>query len=170
MQEAAVHLFLIFFFGLVVGTFWHEFVGHGLTANFYGGEMKKLAVLGVQVFPSVEVAGFDSKKGFFGWIQYEGVSEKDRPVVSLMGSVSTFVVSCVALAVFLVFKFSGYAKTIVFSFAIWFIDLFQHTLRFGEVLQAAKSLGANEWVFFVGVIGVSIVFAFLIVRRWNELK
>jgi len=171
---------LLLFTGLII----HE-VGHGVTAQWLGGEFRRL-----YVFPGVEVWP-DPGQPFEGdWGMRVGVAEIQwgeeweswqEGLVLLMGSGSTLLVSCAALAGLWIFRPKhglayGFSVIALFYLDILFYTLMPtwfdlpHWIVFGgrepEPLIGAEMLGCPRKVFITLVLIVSILMTISLAGYW----
>ncbi|MFQ5430811.1 MAG: hypothetical protein ACE5E1_10930 [Phycisphaerae bacterium] len=157
---------------LVVGTAWHEVVGHGLVAVACGGRITGIALFGLEIYPPTFVwAGTWPPQ--YGSCGTDGVtSETADALVKLGGSLSTWLVSVVAVVLLCVRRWRGRPRTILIYLGIWWIDLLTYTLPtwgvpksifwgrlYSEPYEAATRLGVPGPLFQAWVVGSSVILA-----------
>lgn len=161
-------------FGLVlchaVGTAWHEVVGHGLTGVACGGRIERVEVLTVQWYPRVEFVGWD---GAYGRCRVEGIQTgRGRRLMSLGGSMSTWLVSVGAVCLLWARRWRGRPRVVLAFLGLWWIDLLTYTLPswglrrsilwgrvYSEPYEAAVALGVPGPVFQALVVTSSLALA-----------
>ncbi len=172
-RAAAVVLLLAA--NVVAGTAWHEIVGHGLVGIACGGRLNQIIVVGVQLWPRLAWTG---TRGAFGWCDVEGVSGGICTHLWLLtGSLSTLLVSILAIALLYARKWNRAFQLILLGCAFWWIDLFTYTLpsfglrryiifgrRISEPYDAAIALGIPGWMFQLFVVATCVMLAALSVR------
>lgn len=143
---------------IVLGTGWHEIVGHGFVGLACGGTIEKVIVTGVQLWPDLRWVG---TQGAFGWCHVDGVTGSLCSQLWLLtGSLSTLLVSVVAVVLLSTRAWSFILRMALLGFAFWWIDLFTYTLpsvglrryilfgrRVAEPYDAAVALGIPGWAF-----------------------
>ncbi len=169
---------------LVVGTAWHEVVGHGLVAVALGGRIERVSILFLDVYPKVEFIGWT---GHYGSCGTGGVQAWwGRRCVSLGGSMSTWCVAVVAVALLWCRRWHAGPRLILTYLGIWWIDLLTYTMptwglrrsviwggRHSEPHAAATALGVPSWAFQVFVVASSVVLLaamILALRRGRAVK
>ncbi|MFO0973336.1 MAG: hypothetical protein U1A27_07855 [Phycisphaerae bacterium] len=136
---------------LVVGTLWHELVGHGLVGVALGGRIESADVLGVQVWPRVAWGGW---KWMYGHCNVSGVPAARDAWVNLGGSLSTFTVGVTATLLLRRRRWGRAKRRLLAWLSIWWLDLFRYSLpalglpairllvpRYSEPFEAARELG-----------------------------
>ncbi len=155
----------------IVGTAWHEVVGHGLTGVLCGGRIESVVVLGVRAYPSLRWEGWTGQYGNCGVDGVEG-AVCDQ-LVSLGGSLSTWLVSVVAVALLWVRRWRRWPRTLLAMLGLWWIDMLTYTLPswglprsvlwgqadFSEPYEAAVGLGVPGPVFQTLVVISSVALA-----------
>lgn len=122
------YIFWIIFcllFTLIFGTMLHEFVGHGLTGIYYGGEIDRVCVLFINYNLSTEKIFIEPC--IFGktWtlIPEENINNDTLSIFTVMGSIPPLIISIIFTLVILFGKFNNfYTRTFIYSLAIQFID------------------------------------------------
>lgn len=111
-------------------------MGHALVGVVYGGRVRQVVVLGTELYPRVAWIGWE---GWFGSCHVDGLpSAAAERVVSLAGSVSTWLVSVVACVVLYVRRWRGLARAALVCASLWWIDL---------VTYLQPALGLRRWLF-----------------------
>jgi hypothetical protein len=136
MGRTAGWLFLalaVALLGLVI----HE-TGHGLTAVLCGGQVTKIKLLALQIWPAMRWTEWD---GLFGGIWYRG-TDRDG-LVLLMGSGSTALLGlCAAIAL----QFTGsrsFLRTVCLAAAVLLpLDILSYSIF--------PALGLRHWILFGG--------------------
>ena len=151
---------------LIVGTFVHEVIGHGLTAVSLGGRITQVVILGLQVYPSLEFVDWPIVSGY-GHINHDGVGTGPRlHLVNMAGSLSTWLVAVLAnLVLWTRRRWYGWPRAVLIVLSLYWIDLFTYTLPtwglkrsilwgpvYSEPYQAAVGLGINGNAFRVFVL------------------
>ena len=166
----------ILLFDLMLGTAWHEIVGHGLTAVAFGARITYVEVLGFEFFPNVRWVGVT---GYFGQCSNSGVNgEIANALVLLCGSLSTWIVGVVCVVLLHVRRWRGWPRMLLIALSIWWLDLFLYTLPslgipryffwghfYSEPYKAAVALGVPGPVFQTLVVILSAVLAAALVRQ-----
>lgn len=162
---------------LVVGTLWHEVMGHGVAALACGGRIAEVELLGVRIYPRLHWLGWPQR---YGACETAGVDgEIARQFVSLAGSLSTWSVAVLAVALLWLRRWNPWPSTLLTGLGIWWIDLFTYTLpswglrrsilwgqsHYSEPYEAAVALGVPGPVFQGFVVASSLLLgAALLVR------
>jgi hypothetical protein len=156
---------------LIVGTVWHEVVGHGLTAVAGGGRIERVEILGAEVYPQIRWLAW---KGQYGFCDTAGVTSGTKEnLVGLMGSMSTWLVAVAAALLLWVKHWGVMARVLLAAMSCWWIDLLTYTLpswglhrsvfwgqsHFSEPYQAAVALGIPGWAFQAFSVATSILLA-----------
>jgi len=163
-------------FDVVVGTAWHEIVGHGLTAVAFGARITYLEVVGFQLFPDIRWVG---ATGYYGYCADSGVEgDAARALILLAGSLSTCVIAVIAAILLCRGGFRRWTWILMCALSMWWVDLFLYTVpSFGlrryilwgsshsEPYLAAVALGVPGPVFQVFVIVTSVILAVVIARQ-----
>ncbi|OGE80868.1 MAG: hypothetical protein A2826_01370 [Candidatus Doudnabacteria bacterium RIFCSPHIGHO2_01_FULL_43_23] len=159
-NEVIRRIFIFCFIGVVMvflTLITHE-TGHVLMAKRYDGEILRVKLLGVEVYPEVKFSGFENN---FGSVRYTGGSSyKEHGWIYLMGSGTNWLIAIGGLLVLFLFKIfrvkNFYLNTIFIFMSLMFLDFI--TYMFGwrlsgekEPFTAAEYLGWNESIFFVCV-------------------
>ena len=170
---AGLGLLLVTF---IVGTVWHEVVGHGLVGVIAGGRIGFVRILGLDVWPEVRWAGWD---GSYGRCQVDDVpTPTGEQIVSLAGSMSTWCVAVAATMLLWVRRWRRPWRTILIYLSIWWIDLLTYTLpswglrrsvfwggTYSEPYESAVNLGIVGGSFQAFVVGTSIFLAAALILR-----
>lgn len=155
----------------IVGTAWHEVVGHGLTGVLCGGRIESVVILGVQAYPALRWEGWIGEYGNCGVDGVEGATRGQ--IMSLGGSLSTWLVSVVAVALLWVRRWRGWPRTLLAMLGLWWIDMLTYILPtwgiprsvlwgqagFSEPYEAAVGLGLPGPMFQTLVVISSVVLA-----------
>ncbi|HUU84027.1 MAG TPA: hypothetical protein VM243_11040 [Phycisphaerae bacterium] len=172
------HVAAILLVALILGTACHEVLGHGLTGVLVGGRIGYVEILGVQVWPEL---------GWHGWPDTYGLcAVTDVPdgtagaVMRLAGSMSTWLVSVLAVALLWLRRWRGWPRFVLVCLSIWWIDLLTYTLPswglrrsilwgpvYSEPYEAAIALGVRGWAFQAFAIGTS---ALLATATWMAIR
>ena len=171
---------LMLFMGLII----HE-VGHGLTAQLLGGEFHRLFV-----FPGMEVWPDPGQPYEGDWGLRVGIAEIEwvedweswqNGLVLLMGSGSTLLLACAALAILWIFRPERGLAYGLSGVALFYMDILFYTLMpawfglphwifFGghdpEPLIGAEMLGIPRTVFIALVLIVSILMTISLAGYW----
>ena len=161
----------------VVGTVWHEVVGHGLTAVACGGWIERVEILGVQVYPDVRwLGGIEC----YGQCETHGIESPTREhLVALAGSVSTWLAAVATVVLLWVRRWNTKAGIVLAALSLWWIDLLTYTLpswglprsvlwgqsHYSEPYEAAVALGMAGWAFQALAILTSALLATATVAR-----
>lgn len=166
---------------IILGTACHEIVGHGFVGIACGGRLNQIIVTGIQLWPRLKWTG---PQGAFGWCDVTGVSGQIcNHLWLLTGSLSTLLVSMIAIALLFARKRSGMTQLILHGFAFWWIDLFTYTLpsfglrryiifgrRIAEPYDAAVALGIPGWICQVFVLVVCGSLAVLSIKSLLRMR
>jgi TRAP-type C4-dicarboxylate transport system permease small subunit len=161
---------------LAAGTAWHELVGHGLTCVALGGRITYVEILGVELWPSLTCSGWPDAYGHCG---VDGLpTPRCEQVVNLAGSVSTWLVSVIAITALWARRWRRLARLIFVCLGTWWIDLLTYTLPswgfrrsilwgpvYSEPYQAATGLGIPGWIFQAVVVACSALLASALILR-----
>ena len=164
---------------IVVGTAWHEVVGHGLTAVLCGGKITYVETLGLRLWPTLGWVGW---QGQYGYCNTEGVTTaRAERVVSLAGSVSTWCVAVASTVLLWTRRWRGWALRVLVVLSLWWVDLFTYTLPswgwrrsilwgrvYSEPYAAAVGLGIPGWAFQGAVVGTSLILALALAVRLSR--
>lgn len=145
-------LLVLLVISLPLGTLCHELIGHGMVGVLVGGTISGVEILGVRLWPTV---GWNGWSGYYGIIGVEGVTtDFGDAVMSLGGSMSTWLVSVLACAALWVRRWGAAPRTVLVVLSLWWIDLLTYTLPswgirrsilwggfYSEPYEAAVSLG-----------------------------
>ena len=159
---------------LVIGTLWHEVIGHGFAGILAGGRVERVHILGVRIWPAV---GWDGWTGQYGNCEVTGIaSPRGQHWMALAGSGSTWLVSVVAVALLWWRRWGARMRFVLGWLGIWWIDLLTYTLptwglrrsilwggRFSEPYEAAVGLGVPGGIFQTFVILSSMALASLLI-------
>jgi hypothetical protein len=160
----------------VVGTLWHEVIGHGLVGTIAGGRITHVKILGLELWPGVHWFGWDGK---YGQCHVEGISTAaGEEIMSLAGSLSTWCVAVAATMLLWARRWRRPWRTILTYLSLWWIDLLTYTLptwglrrsilwggRYSEPYEAAVNLGIPGPAFQAFVIGTSVMLAAALIVR-----
>lgn len=148
---------------MIVGTAWHEVVGHGLTGVWFGGTITDVEIMGARVYPHFEWRGWS---GYYGRIWVDGIdTARGEAWMLLGGAASTWLVSVVAVGLLWMRRWRGWPRRVLAWLGIWWIDLFTYMMpswglrrsilwggTVSEPYEAAVALGAPGWAVQVFVI------------------
>jgi len=165
-------------FDVLVGTAWHETVGHGLTAVAFGARITHIDVAGFRCYPEFRWIG-RPRSGHFGEC---GHSRIDDPcadgLIRLAGSLSTSVIAVIATILLCRGGFRGWTWVLMCALSMWWVDLFLYTIpsfglrryilwgpSYSEPYEAAVALGVPGPVFQVFVIVTSAFLTLAIARQ-----
>ncbi len=151
-------LLVFLLLSLPFGTLCHELIGHGVTGVMCGGRIAYVEVLGVSLWPRLGFAGWS---GMYGLADVDGdVSATGQHLISLGGSMSTWLVSVAAVALLWLRPRRGVVRAGLICLSLWWIDLFTYTLptwglrrsilwggQFSEPCEAAVALGVPRHVY-----------------------
>lgn len=160
----------------VVGTAWHEIMGHGLVGIVCGGHVEYVEILGVRVWPRLCWQGWPA---YYGCCDVQGIpSDTGNNVMSLAGSLSTWCVAVVAAVLLWVPHWPAGVRVVLYWFSIWWIDLLTYTLPswgiphsivrgtlYAEPYEAAVALGIPGKAFQTFVVVTSVVLCGSLVIR-----
>jgi hypothetical protein len=175
MISRVLVLLLLFAGNIILGTAWHEIVGHGLVGIACGGRIRQIIVTGVELWPRLSWTG---PRGAFGWCDVEGVTGGVCTHLWLFtGSLSTLLLSLIAIVLLHARKWNRTLQLILLGCAFWWIDLFTYTLpsfglpryiilgrRVSEPYAAAVAMGIPGWIFQLFVVATCVMLAVLSVR------
>jgi hypothetical protein len=117
---------LVLLLSIPIGTLWHELVGHGLTSVLLGGRIIYLEVLGVCLYPDLGWAGWQDRFGACGLSGLETATAVN--LVSLAGSMSTWVVAVLATILLWLRRWPRWADAVLVGLSLWWFDLLTYTL------------------------------------------
>jgi hypothetical protein len=140
-----------------------------------GGRVDQIFVTGIQLWPEFAWIG---PQGVFGWCDVEGVTSGVCPQLWLLtGSLSTLLVSLLAIALLYARKWNRTIHWLFLGAAFWWIDLFTYTLpsfgvrryilfgrRISEPYDAAVVMGIPGWIFQLFVVATCVMLAVLSIR------
>jgi hypothetical protein len=153
--------FAVSFF--LYGVF-HELIGHGLTAILLGGSIDSIHLFCFKVFPNFEWSGIP------GGVGIDNLEEgKLLDIVIIVGPISTWVVSLLAVIVLWVRRPAGLLRVILVCLSLWCYDLLGEALLVWGIpkylffhsespfhYEAAVRLGIQDPLFHIFSIGTSI--------------
>jgi hypothetical protein len=166
----------------LIGTCWHEVVGHGLVGVLAGGRISYVKIFAVELWPEVRWTGFEMA---YGQCQVDGIPTVGGEAVhSLAGSMSTWCVGVAATILLWMRRWGRPWRVVLIYLSIWWMDLLTYTLptwglrrsilwggRYSEPYEAAVNLGVPGPVFQAFVVGTSFVLAAaLIVRLMRDAR
>ncbi|HVP12294.1 MAG TPA: hypothetical protein VMV94_14040 [Phycisphaerae bacterium] len=154
----------------VVGTLWHELVGHGLVGTLAGGRITHVRILGLDLWPEVRWCGLEMA---YGRCQVDDIpTSTGEKICSLGGSLSTWCVAVAATILLWVRRWRRPWRTMLIYLSIWWIDLLTYILptwglrrsilwggTYSEPYEAAVSLGIPGAAVQVFVFGSSFLLA-----------
>lgn len=137
--------------------------GHALTALKFGGQVRSIEFLGLQVYPKVFYYGFH---GFLGQVAYTIVRFGSYGWVTLMGSGTTWLASIFFLILIYALYFlkirNFVLETVALFGSLMFLDMLTYILGFRltglqEPLVAAKYLGWNQSLFVASAFTLGLI-------------
>lgn len=158
----------------------HELIGHGLTSILLGGSVDSIHLFCLKVFPDFEWSGIPG-----------GLGIDDIPtgelldIVIIMGPVSTWLVSLLAVITLWIRQPTGLPRIILVCLSLWCYDLLGETLMVWGIpkylffslrpplhhYEAAIRLGVPSSLFIVFSIGTSVcILAGLVLRLIYDHK
>jgi hypothetical protein len=160
----------------LIGTLWHEVIGHGLVGVLAGGRISYVKIFAVELWPEVRWTGFEVA---YGQCQVDGIpTVRGDEVHALGGSISTWCVAVVATSLLWVRRWGRPWRVVLIYLSIWWIDLLTYTLptwglrrsilwggRYSEPYEAAVNLGIPGPVFQAFVVGTSVLLAAALIVR-----
>ena len=159
-----------------IGTLIHE-GGHMLIALLHGVRIVHLQVLGLDLIPRL---AFDPLPGYFGYVRYQGtLTEHQRLVFSLWGSLATFLVALAAQAVWWIARPPrGLLRAGLLFLCFFWVDVVYHSplpgaaspARSFEPYRAATGLGLSPGLYAAIVWGLSALLLILTLLRWYLLR
>ena len=171
LKELFKFFIVVLTIGIVLGTFVHEFVGHGLTILILGGEIEKIHVTGFVIYPEFYFEGFQG----FGYISsqfYLTSNQIEGGIIDIMGSMSTFLISLIFIPIFLKNNFKGIKKYIFLGFSLYFVDILGHSIGFldNEPYDGAHlfNLSTDLLWYFIIFTCFLITFSILLKLFWNK--
>lgn len=156
---------------LVCAIGWHQLAGHGLAALLCGAQITEINVLGVQVYPSLD---WEFRSGYFGWVHWNGsLTSQQTAFVALSDGLSTWIVSIIALPLFLRTRQWSTKRIILLALSLYYLDIFVHTLpslgiplhlalgnrdpaTLNDGYQAAQTLGIPGSVYQIAIVGYAL--------------
>ena len=182
-HTTAIVLYAIFLLlSVPVGTLCHEVIGHGAVGILAGGRVVDVEVHGVQLWPTIGWNGWPER---WGGCEVTGVSTPTgNTLVSLGGSVSTWVVAAAAVSLLWIRRWRGWMRIVLICCSLWWFDLLTYTLpswglkryvlfgnRFQEPYDAAVNLGIPGPIFQALVVAgcLLLVVALLVRLRCDSL-
>lgn len=122
IKKVTIYLALVFIFGALLGTIFHEVIGHGLAVIIFGGRITEVCIFTFQFGDS----GLSVAPCIFGRINYKFLHEQtplQYGFIIIMGSISTFIFSLFASVILLLKKLKGRIKIIFIIFSLYFLDI-----------------------------------------------
>ncbi len=101
----------------------HELIGHGLTAILLGGSIDSIHLFGFKVFPNFEWSGIPGGVGIDNL-----PTGKLLDIVNIMGPISTWLVSLLAVIALWIRRPVGLLRVILVCLSLWCYDLLGETL------------------------------------------
>jgi len=121
MRLSLIYLACFAICGFLYGAC-HELIGHGLTTIILGGRIASLHLFGFRVFPN------------FGWSGIPGglgiddiPTQKHQDIVIIMGPISTWLVSLLAVVVLWIRRPKGLLRIVLVCLSLWCYDLLCET-------------------------------------------
>lgn len=152
-----------------LGVICHEVLGHGLTGALVGGRVVRVEILGLDIWPRLQWKGW---QGHYGYCDVRGISTRaGEAAMALAGSLSTWVVSIIAIALLYWRRWSREARAVLLCLGLWWMDMLTYTLpswglprsvlwgqrEFSEPYEAAVALGLPGRYFQIAVILSSVL-------------
>ena len=181
-ESSKIRLVLIFLVCLAIcfalSGVWHELIGHGLTTILVGGRIVSINLFGFRIFPNF---GFSGIPGGLGIDNIP--TQKFHDIVVIMGPISTWLVSLLAVITLWIRQPTGLLRVILVCLSLWCYDLLGETFTAWGIpkylffhsrppvhYEAAVSLGIPGPLFHVFSIGTSVcLFAGLVMRLiWDH--
>ena len=158
---------------------WHEVAGHGLVGLLLGGQVTRLQILGMQLWPEVTWTGIGRGFTNLGECDLRNIPTLTGQRLSdLAGSLSTWFVGLVACLLLWLYQWRGWRRALLVCLTLWCTDLLSFTLpslglrrgivfgtTYSEPFEAATALGIPGWLFQVFAIGGSLVILSAMVTR-----
>lgn len=165
---------------MILGTAWHEVVGHGGFGILRGGHVAEVELFGCRVYPAGQWQGWI---GYYGRCRVEGIpTPRGSAWMLLGGSMSTWLVALLATGALWLRRWNGRARRCLAWLSLWWIDGLTYTLpvwglkrsllwggTHAEPYAAAVDLGLSGRDFQIIVVGSSIAMAILLLLRLRQL-
>ena len=142
----------------------HELIGHALTAVLLGGSIDSIHLFCFKVFPNIEWSGIP------GGVGIDNLTEgKLLDIVIIMGPISTWIISLLAVIVLWVRQPVGLLRVLLVCLSLWCYGFLGETLLVWGIpkyllfhsdsphhYEAAVRLGIQDPLFHIFSIGTSI--------------
>src|SRR3989344_1164311 len=150
IKKFTIILTFLLFFGLFFGTLIHELIGHSLTATIFGVKVTKVCVLFIEISAnnmSLNLCHFGATH-----FQTEDLNDINYGFITIMGSVSTFIISLISSFILLFkTKLHTYKKYILIILSLYFIDIIYMFLKLylkrGDFYDILNYLSINLFSF-----------------------
>jgi len=166
------------------GLFLHE-AGHGIAAVLMGGRITLLRVMpGIQLFPRLSLEPWNGNVAAIGIALPEGTdTTRQYAFVALMGSGFTFLLGLAAGVLLLLFKPTGWLRTLfviaalalpldIITYSLFPVLGLRHWIIFGgkkaEPLMGAVGLGIPPAVYYTVLALVCVVYYVELLRRLRK--
>ena len=163
---------------------WHEVAGHGLVGLLVGGQVTRLQILGVQLWPELTWTGIGQGFTNLGECDLRDIpTPTGQRLSALAGSLSTWCVGLVACLLLWLYQWRGWRRALLVCLTLWCIDLMTFTFpslglrrgivtgtSYSEPYEAATALGIPGWLFQAFAIGISLGILSAMVTRLFTLK
>lgn len=162
---------------VIAACFAHE-LGHALAAQFFGARIVMFNVLGMQWIPKIEWMPQFGYGGYVYW--FAPVNLTNHRLILMAGSTFTLLLALGAVATLNLFPHRGFTRTALIVMSLYFIDSLvkifpalgwvpfgwssRFTRSFSEAYFAAVALGIPNFVYIGGVVLLSVLITFFLVR------
>lgn len=166
-----------------LGVFCHEFVGHGLVGVACGGQIERIEILTIQIWPTLEAKQWEGQYGTC--IVVAIPTSQGDAIVRLGGALSTFCVAIVATGLLVSRNWGRFWKPMLITLSFWWLDLLTYTLPswglprsifwgqswYSEPYDAAVALGMPGRLFqALAIAGCVSILAIVVLHLYFDSK
>lgn len=126
-RTRSVTIFLLLMVALYpFGVITHELIGHGGVGLLAGGELVRVEILGLVIWPRIEWIGWQGHYGECGITRI--ADPRARAWISLGGALSTWLVAVAAIGLLFARRWNRPTRWVLACLSLWWIDIFTYTL------------------------------------------
>ena len=168
---------MLLIFGLILGTIFHEIVGHGVTAMLFGDKVTAAEILFLKInAQGISLVPFSG----FGALWHKNTTNPTMLsliFITLMGSFAPLIASIIFSLLLLLTKSKGFKKTLFICFSLWFIDPLANYVIWpafgggGDFRTIIESTGYNIIPFtLISIISALVIGSIIVYKIFNKNK